>query len=467
MALLPLEIIQPRAGLDTSNRFYKAYPGLLYDVQIAAIGGRYPNTYSLVSGPVGMTINSSSGVLTWPNPVTTGSPHSVSVRVTDALGATATVTWPVTVTTVGFIFIDANAGAGGSGTIGNPFNSIDDWYITKTNQNYAGYTLYWRGGTYYTASAPIEDGWRMAMVSNWKPSVWLAYPGETPVIDVTSSHIAPYQGHALYMDGITVTNLTQNDPIGSAFGVRIDSGADNYTFRNCIFEDMPVGEGGGGSNASGVMIANGGAVSNHVVFVGNTFRNYVGGTAYGILGYYVNKCLVEGNVFTNITPSDSKGVGPKMNNTHWYIRNNRIDIANGQAIWVDTYPTTANIESAYNLARGDMALWVGQETTGWGAFESYRNTYDGTVQLSNFNAGPASFDADVIINSSVAANHIDYSGGQTPTVANVLSGTAATGIIDANGNLQGAYRTTYLGTRGYEQTAGPLLGAAANFRRVA
>ena len=38
----PLEILQPEAGLENlveTNRFYKAYPGLEYNVRIGVIGG--------------------------------------------------------------------------------------------------------------------------------------------------------------------------------------------------------------------------------------------------------------------------------------------------------------------------------------------------------------------------------------------------------------------------------------------
>lgn len=359
-AIQPIEIIAPRAGLDIGNRYYKAYPGLRYEVPIAVIGGTFPNTYSLISGPSGMSIDASTGVLSWPNPTTTGSPHTVTVRATDAAGGTASVTWAITVTTSGFIFVDASAPGGGTGSAASPFNSIDDWYIAKADTTYNGQFVYYRNGTYNTNAAPVEDGWRLAMPSH-KPTVWLAYPGESPVINVTGSHISAYPAISnWYMEGLTIRNMNTD------FGVHIDSGGNDMMFYRNTFDDMPVGAGGVGTNASGVMIANGGSKSNHIAFVGNTFSDFIGGTAYGILGYWADKVLVERNTFTNITASDSKGVGPKMNFSYWYIRDNRFNIPNGQAIWIDTYPTVNNVEVSYNLARGSMALWIGQETGGWG-----------------------------------------------------------------------------------------------------
>lgn len=457
-AIQALEIIAPRAGLSTINRYFKAYPGLQYEVPIAVIGGRYPNTYSLISGPSGMSINSSTGILTWPNPTTIGSPHSVTVRVTDALGATASVTWAITVTTSGFIFVQAGAANGGSGTLASPFNSIDDWYVNKLDTSYSGQFLYFRSGTYNTNVAPIEDGWRLAMPGH-KPTVWLAYPGESPVIDVTGSHISPYPSISdWYMEGLTIRNMTTD------FGVRIDSGGDHMVFYRNTFDDMPIGAGGVGTNASGVMIANGGAKSNYVAFVNNTFSDFIGGSAYGILGYYADKTLVQGNTFTNLTNSSTKAIGPKMHNEYWFIRDNRINLGgSGDGIWIDTYPTTGNIEVSYNLSRSDgNAFWLGQETGGYGNVESYRNTYVGAVVVDNLTANTTSFEADVIVNNSGSVDRIDRSGaGGTLTRSNILSGTGANGILDGSGNLQGSYRTTYLGTRGYERGTSDITPPAA------
>lgn len=452
-----LEIIAPRAGLTTTNRYYKAYPGLEYRVPIAVIGGHYPNTYALTSGPSGMSVDSSTGILTWSNPTTSGSPHSVTVQVTDALGATATVTWTITVTTSGFIFVQAGAADGGNGLLASPFNSIDDWYVNKANAAYSGQFIYYRSGTYNTAAAPIEDGWRLAMPSH-KPTVWLAYPGDSPVINVAGSHISPYPSISnWFMGGLVVRNMTTD------FGVRIDSGGDDMVFYGCTFDDMPVGAGGVGTNASGVMISNGGAKSNYVAFIGNTFSDFIGGSAYGILGYYADKVLVQGNTFSNMTDSSTKAIGPKMNNEYWFIRDNRINLGGlGDGIWIDTYPTTGNIEASYNLSVSNgNAFWLGQETGGYGDVESYRNTYVGSVVVDNLTAGTTSFEADVVVNSSGSVDHIDRSGaGGTLTRTNVLSGIAATGILDSGGNLQGSF-LSYLGTRGYQRTSGDTTPPAA------
>lgn len=43
-------------------------------------------TWSLAAGPVGMTIHSGTGVVSWPAPTSAGSPHNISIRATNAAG---------------------------------------------------------------------------------------------------------------------------------------------------------------------------------------------------------------------------------------------------------------------------------------------------------------------------------------------------------------------------------------------
>ncbi|MCB2185313.1 MAG: discoidin domain-containing protein [Deltaproteobacteria bacterium] len=59
--------------------------------------GDAPVTWSLVSGPAGMTINAASGAVSWANPTSVGSPHTVTMRATNASGSDDE-TWYLTVT---------------------------------------------------------------------------------------------------------------------------------------------------------------------------------------------------------------------------------------------------------------------------------------------------------------------------------------------------------------------------------
>lgn len=51
------------------------------------VGSTVPVTYSLVQGPMGMTIDSTTGIVSWSIPDTTGSPHTVTIRAANPLGS--------------------------------------------------------------------------------------------------------------------------------------------------------------------------------------------------------------------------------------------------------------------------------------------------------------------------------------------------------------------------------------------
>jgi hypothetical protein len=60
--------------------------GAAYTGPVPASGGTRPLTWSLVAGPSGMTINASTGVVSWASPTSTGSPHTVTIRATNGAG---------------------------------------------------------------------------------------------------------------------------------------------------------------------------------------------------------------------------------------------------------------------------------------------------------------------------------------------------------------------------------------------
>jgi len=62
--------------------------------------GTTPVIWSLVSGPTGMTINASTGVVSWPTPTATGSPFTITIRATNSAGYDDE-TWTLTVNVPG------------------------------------------------------------------------------------------------------------------------------------------------------------------------------------------------------------------------------------------------------------------------------------------------------------------------------------------------------------------------------
>jgi hypothetical protein len=366
------------------------------------------------------------------------------------------------VTTAGFRFLDAVNGKtvanGGTGTLDNPWRTMADWYINKYDSTYRNIFLYYRAGTYYVNTAPIEDptGFRRMAMTNVKPVVWLAYPGEAPVIDTTDSHVGVYDGcNNLYFEGLRFQNFTTH------FGVRADGGSSNVTFRNNTFGVLKLGQGGSGTNASALMISKGSSLGSNWSITDNRFEG-VQDNGYGILGYYTNKLLIERNVFSGINHSGGKAIGPKDSTVNWFIRDNRLDVISGEGIGIQNYSTgakTQNIEIAYNLVKvqSGTSLLAGVENVEYGLIESYRNTYSGgVIRISNLTntRGPVSFTNDVIVNSSSSANKVDtVNNTSSPSriiVSGLLTGSPSTGILDSAGNLAGSY-AQYVGTKGYQR----------------
>jgi hypothetical protein len=67
--------------------------------------GTPPFVWTLVEGPPGMTIDPATGVVTWPNADTTGSPHKLTIQVTAADGVDQ-VSWTLTVSTAATTVVD-------------------------------------------------------------------------------------------------------------------------------------------------------------------------------------------------------------------------------------------------------------------------------------------------------------------------------------------------------------------------
>ncbi len=450
-----LQIIAPRAGMTTANRYYKAYPGLDYNVQVAVVGGVYPYSFTLSSAPSGMTVDPNTGIIDWPSPATGST--SVTVAVTDSSGTKSSVTWPITVTSSGFGFVDAVNGKtlaqGGTGTLSNPWKTIADWYLTKNITTNAGIFIYFRAGIYYTNAAPIEDGHRLAIVPG-HPMVWLGYPGETAVIDTTGSYVAVYGGMSnTYMENLTFQNFNMH------FGVAIDSDASDVVFRRNVFQNINAGWGGEGTNASGLFIDRGSSMGSNYSIIGNRFQ-HVHDTGYGLLGYFSNNVLVQGNVCYDFTVPDDKCIGPKEGTQRWFIRDNRISMAVGQGIWIDastTGPTrTQDIEVSYNLVQvaSGNTFWLGQADVPYGPVTSLRNTYQGApVQVDNLTSGgPVTFTNDVVVTDTGLVITATTIASNLLVKSNLLTGTMSMtpGILDASGNLTGAY-TKYLGIDGYQR----------------
>jgi len=481
-----LEIIQPQEGLNTNSRYYKAYPGIEYKVPVGVFGGTYPFTYALTTNPSGMVIDSSTGVITWPNPILSGSPHSVTVQVLDNEGNTDSHSWTITVTTSGFIFIDAVngthadgfgcTGAGcGTGTIDNPFLSMIDIYrgtdyASRLDNTYANNFVYFREGTYdlegYFQGTPGDQQYAFDWRGTIKPTVWLEYPGETAIIDHDRTASGAYlriQDSApddMFVHGIKFQDMRNH---------AIRTGGDRIAFFECEFENL--GPGADGANSAFIMFtSSGGTQGHHYPFIKDCTFNNVDTGAF-LKTYSTYYLVIEDNVFSN-SVGRGEGIAIKANDTYVDIRSNVIDNIASRAI-NGNWNGGSNMEIRYNLilnanpsyvANGHGALTMNHDGTTGPVF-IYRNTFDGVVLLrfGNTGNGPFSLYNNVIVNEDEAVDnpdgsHITQYSVSDPSVMVLgtgdntnLVGNASSGIIDADGNLTDTY-SAYLGKKGYQLT---------------
>lgn len=150
-AFMPLEItnIKPAGtgdpAIPATNRIFRAYPGIEYNIRAAVIGGLYPYTYSLSNQPEGMTINSRTGEISWPNPQTDA--NDISLSVTDSEDTTVQTSWSIEVTTNGFWFVDSSYTGTETGGIFQPYSSLAN-FLTATYDGIETDIVYFKSGTY-------------------------------------------------------------------------------------------------------------------------------------------------------------------------------------------------------------------------------------------------------------------------------------------------------------------------------
>lgn len=486
----PLELMSPRrsgsggppsltTGLHAGHRIYYAYPGLEYNIRAQVRGGSYPYTFALSNAPAGMSVDS-RGVISWPNP--TASASNITLTVTDSLGNTASGTWSITVDTAGWVFVDANAAVNGTGTLASPFNSL----LALRNGAGANTRAYFRGGTYYAVlnsgslGAAGNHFGRMAFRSDNSPVVWLAYPGETPIIDQALSRdsnnstvvgevcleFAQSSGDPPYIDGFRFTNILCKGVLIGGYG-----GAYPFVFRRCQFYN---GGGHEGHNSGFISVRNGTTVN---AKCGSTVQDctfdLLTGATCALKLYSMDRAIIEDNVFSN-TATDAEGcIAQKNNCPDITIRRNTALVGQNQPFFggnlnYDAVALKCSGEICYNNVRDGWdngAEWTDNTSLRWqtkinsrGPFTVYRNTINGNILVQTFDAadGLLTIEANVIVNDQGGQTPVPYVYDDAVTdvtrlaVSGNLTSATVTGVIDpATGLLTGA-STTYRGTHGHE-----------------
>lgn len=471
-AVHPLELVSPRAAGSTpssdagtpampaSHRIFKAYPGIEYNIRAVVIGGSYPYTFALSNAPAGMTINASTGEITWLNPQANATP---TITVTDAEGTQRSSSWTITVTTTGFKFVDAvNGNDNNTGTISSPWQTL-----AKVHSSSAiGEIIYFRAGNYSVAGiarSSIGSAWERVEFGSTRSTQWIGYPGETA--EISCGYVAGVDPGAqirlggsstapCYLDRLTVRNVRN-------MLLQVGSGIHFQAFRRLTLRDL--WEGQDGSNPGGIMyLTNTGANPSYYGSMQDVeATNLIGGGAFKTYSQY--KWLCE-----NLYCHDSTG-GPdvKAYTGRWEVRGCIFDrlSASYAGLFGNMNQDPAaglrnNGEVRYNLtiveSAGQWAIDINQDGNS-DQIDIYRNTFVGGIaRVRNADSadGPFNFRYNVIVNENAGStDRITLENVSDPsrvTYTGNLVGGAAAGIVDANGLLQGSYRTQYLGSRGHE-----------------
>jgi hypothetical protein len=479
----PLELtnIKPVGvdGMDSNNRIFRAYPGIEYNIRAAVVGGDYPFTYSLSNAPSGMTINASTGTISWPNP--TGSPVTPTITVTDSASPPAQVqaSWTITVTTTGFRFLDAVNGTRasgngcssscGTGTFANPWRVISDFYEGSSGPStYANDFLYFRTGTYDVLDLPrtsVGGLWERVEFGTTKPNVWMAYPGETPLIDfgyelgVENAPFIRLGSTNVFVDGFETINTRI-----MAFQV---TDAHYVVMRRLKMHDH--GPGIDGSNSAFIMTTTN-PPFRYMVIQDSEFYHSISepGADCAIKIYAREKLLIEDNVFYDLRTA----IELKDDARQFSVRGNTFHTISRVAIGGNMHETTTYGEILFNNVRAPgaaAALDVNQDGMA-SSIHIYRNTFQGRVRVRNTDTadGPFYFSNNVIVNDDAgtpSGSHIYHENVSSPSrivLSNNLVGYPADNILEPNLTLTSAY-SAYVGTRGF-QLGGPRPPAPRNLR---
>lgn len=468
-ARYPLELVSPReAGSSPSpddgspsisggHRIFKAYPGLEYNIRAVVIGGSYPFRFSLADAPSGMTIDANTGEIRWPKP--SGEVATPQITVVDSEGTKRSSKWSIRIDTNEFRFVDAVRGNDSDpGTIQAPWKTLAQ--VKASNE--AGKIVYFRTGTYTTSdmTAGGGDTWtRVEFNGRAHPVQWLAYPGEKPVIDhdfKTSGGVGRFirvtgaTNNPVYLDGIEITGARH-------MALQYGSGSCDFpVFRRLSIHG--IAQAIDGANSAGIMtLTSQDDPTWYAAYQDCDFHDNAPG---GIKQYSQKKLLWEDCKFRD------SGVGPDLKSdiVRFEVRGctfsgNRDTQA---GLFGNMHPARNGGQITGEIRFNRMlcghapslyALEVNQDGLA-NEIHIYRNTLLGVVNVRNTDSadGPFRFSRNVIVNLGSGADRVRFESVSDPSrvvFAENLAGGPADGIVDAEGNLVGTYRSQ-IGKRGHQ-----------------
>ena len=490
-----LNIISPRAsgtggapgavgvGLQTWHPNFHAYPGITKKFMISWHGGAFPVVSAVLTNAAsGMTVESftcpagwTMYEIVWVNPQADATP---TLTITDILGNTSEATWTCVVGTSQFKFVDSVNGTdtASSGTLASPYRTLN---YARLNAG-GNIILYLRTGTYTTVESSNGGAGFSAMQFSGAshPQSFVAYPGESPVIDGQwvqgggdANGDVPMLWHAgssaAYYEGIRFTRFYDKVVWWNSTDLH------GAHFYRCTFDGIGRGQlESVGSNAA-ILSWNRGTRWATVVQACDFDIGAL--TIHCAMKCYTARSPVfMGNKFHSGTMTNIDGtIAMKEGNTDWYIMGNWFadprrpaiggnnndlnplgsppNSASGDFGWNQCYGgiTDSSVQNLYDCIYVCRLFSTGNPR---GALQVYRNTFIGQALLETLNSadGLLTWKRNVLINTDSSATpqpYFYYYNGITDATRLVLesnlTAVPADGAVTATGLLQGSYRTLY------------------------
>ena len=233
-------------------------------------------------------------------------------------------------------YVASTGSDGSSGTITNPYAT----FSKALGQAIPGDTVLVRGGTYRQRVSFPRNGTASA------PIVFRAYPGETPVIDLSGAAVPSGNG-----DEPVISVLNRSNIVVQGFTIQYWQTSD----PNSLPEGILLGARSGNNQCTNVRIL--GNTIHHIEQNSSDTSN--SGDAHGIkvAGRSVNPVsgiVIDGNHLYRLRLGSSEALVINGNVTDWRITNNRVHDCNNIGIDMIGYENLANLPVTLDRARNGV-----------------------------------------------------------------------------------------------------------------
>ncbi|MBU6951463.1 Ig domain-containing protein [Hahella sp. HN01] len=379
----------------------KAYPGVEYNIRLGVVGGKYPYSFTLAQAPSGMSIHPKTGEISWkPSTSSEGQSYQIKVDVYDSLQQMTSQEYTLQVTKAGFHFVSPHGSdENGDGTINNPWQTISHGIDQGTLDD----ILYVRGGDYR----------ELIKFDLGKTNKVIAYPSETPVVDVNFGGIMDTRDHYGVIDGLEIKNCQKW--CFSASGNETD-----WIFRrNHMHHLYDIAN--KNVNSAFIFFWDGKANSYRFVIQDNKFRDLfdrgsgVNGDIHAdysgnaIVMFDVHHSLVEDNIAYNIDGMAFHDKAGSFKNT---FRGNLAYNVKDVGISISNQEYSYGLDILYNkLTASFIGLRIGHQNTGLiGNILAHHNTIYGGMSHTN-GTTPVGGENSIQIRDNI----IDNIGSSRPT----------------------------------------------------